>query len=123
MSARIMRWAMLPVAALLVLPAGLVPAGAGTVSGWRISEVLSDPSASFQSMATSGPGNAVTAGTTVSSLVVQQWDGSAWQAVAPPAGFVNLTSASVNVSAAGTSAAAIRGCSRRRARTQPPNTH
>ena len=105
MSARIMRWAMLPVAASLVLAAGLVPAGAGTVSGWRISEVLSDPSASLQSMATSGPGNAVTAGTTVSSLVVQQWDGSAWQAVAPPAGFVNLTSASVNVSAAGTSAA------------------
>src|SRR5215467_13765539 len=104
MSARIVRWATVP-AASLVLAAGLVPAGAGTVSGWRISEVLSDPSASLQSMATSGPGNAVTAGTTVSSLVVQQWDGSAWQAVAPPAGFVNLTSASVNVSAAGTSAA------------------
>jgi hypothetical protein len=41
----------------------------------------------------------------VSSLVAQHWDGSAWQAITPPPGFVNLTSGSVNVSAAGTSSA------------------
>jgi hypothetical protein len=104
MPARIVRWAAVPVAASLVLAGGLVPAGAGTVSGWRISAVLSGPSTLLQSVATSGPGNAVSAGTTASSLVVQQWNGSAWQAITPPAGFVNLTSASVNVSAAGTSA-------------------
>src|SRR5215469_426454 len=105
MSARIMRWVLVPVTASLVLAAGLVPAGAGTVSGWRISEVLSGPSTLLQSMGTSGPGNAVAAGTTVSSLVVQQWNGSSWQAITPPSGFVNLTTASVNVEAAGTSGA------------------
>lgn len=105
MSARIVRWAAVPVAASLVLAAGLVPAGAETVSGWQISEVLNGPSTLLQGMATSGPGNAMAAGTSVSSLVVQQWNGSAWQAITPPSGFVNLTSTSVNVDAAGTSAA------------------
>ena len=104
MSARIVRWAVVPVAASLVLAAGLVPAGAGTASGWQISEVLSGPTTLLQSMATSGPGNAVAAGTDGSSLVVQQWNGSAWQAVTPPSGFMN-TSGSPNVTATGTSAA------------------
>ena len=104
MPARIVRWAAVPVAASLVLAAGLAPAGAGTASGWQISEVLSGPNTLVQGIATSGPGNAVAAGTTVSSLVVQQWNCSAWQAITPPNGFVNLTSASVNVAAAGTSA-------------------
>jgi len=103
--ARVMRWALPPVAAGLALAAGLTPAGAAAGASWQISEVLSDPSAFLQGIAASGPGNAVAAGTTVSSLVVQQWTGSAWQALTPPAGFVNLTSGSVNVSAAGTSAA------------------
>src|SRR6516225_7256993 len=105
MSARIVRWAAVPIVASLVLAAGLVPASAGTGSGWQVSEVLSGPNTYLQDMATSGPGNAVVAGTTASSLVIQQWNGSAWQAITPPAGFVNLTSASVNVAAAGTSAA------------------
>src|SRR5215469_9629424 len=104
MSARIVRWAAVPVVASLVLAAGLVPAGAGTASGWQISEVLSGPTTFLQSMATSGPGNAVAAGTDGSSLVVQQWNGSAWQAITPPSSFVN-SSGSPNVSAAGTSAA------------------
>jgi hypothetical protein len=104
MPACIVRWAAVPVAASLVLVAGLVPAAAGTGSGWQISEVLSGPTTLLQSMATSGPGNAVAAGTNGSSLVVQQWNGSAWQAITPPSSFMN-TSGSPNVSAAGTSAA------------------
>jgi hypothetical protein len=100
-----MRWALPPASVLLALAAGLVPAGAGTVSGWQVAEVLSGPSTGLQGLATSGPDNAVAAGTTVSSLVVQQWDGGTWQALTPPPGFVNLTSGSVNVSAAGTSSA------------------
>jgi hypothetical protein len=104
MPARIVRWAAVPVAASLVLAAGLAPAGAGTGSGWQISEVLSGPSTLLQGMATSGPGNAVAAGTTGLSLVVQQWAGTGWQAVTPPTGFVNLPSGSLNVLAAGTSA-------------------
>ena len=83
MSARIVRWAAVPVAASLVLAVGLASAGAGTGPGWQISEVLSGPSTLLQGMATSGPGNAVAAGTSVSSLVVQQWNGSAWQAITP----------------------------------------
>ncbi len=102
--ARIMRWALPPIAALFALAAGLMPASAVTGSSWQISEVLSDPAAFLQGMATSGPDNAVAAGTTVSSLVVQQWDGSTWQARTPPPGFVNLTSG-VNLSAVGTSSA------------------
>ncbi len=103
MSARLMRWALPPVATSLALAAGLTPAAAGTGPGWHITEVLSGPSTGLQSLATSAPGNAVAAGTTVSSLVVEDWNGSTWQAITPPAGFVNLTSGAVNVAAAGTS--------------------
>jgi hypothetical protein len=120
--ARIMRW-ILPPAAVLLAPAaaGLMPAWAGTASSWQITEVLGGPSTMLQGMATSGPDNAVTAGTTVSSLVVQHWDGSAWQARTPPAGFVSLTSGSVNVSATGTSAAGNTWVFAQKGRTPSPS--
>lgn len=103
MPARLMRWAVPPAVAALALAAGIGPAAAKTGPGWQIIKVLSGQSADLQSLATSGPGNAVAAGTTVSSLVVEHWTGSAWRAIRPPAGFVNLPGGSVNVAAAGTS--------------------
>jgi hypothetical protein len=106
MSARVVRWAVPPAVVVLALAAGLAPAGAGTATGWRITQVLSGSSTDLHNMAASGPDNAVTAGTTTSSLVVQDWDGSTWQPITPPAGFVNVAPGeSVNVEAAGTSAA------------------
>jgi hypothetical protein len=91
-----------PAAALLTLTAGLAPAHAASAPSWRISEVITGTT-DLQALATSGPSNAIAAGTTTSSLVVQQWNGSAWRPITPPPAFVNLPSGGVNVEAAGTS--------------------
>ena len=62
MSARVVRWAVPPAAIVLALATGLAPAGAGTATGWRITQVLSGSSTDLREMATSGPDNAVKIG-------------------------------------------------------------
>jgi hypothetical protein len=104
MSLRLVHRMMCPVAVLAAGLAGMSPAGAVTAPSWQISEVVPRPFTILQGLATSGPDNAVVVGTTTQKLVVQQWNGTAWQAIAPPRQFGHVSNASVNAGPVGTSA-------------------
>jgi hypothetical protein len=76
-----------------------LPAQAVSTPGWRIVEVYGS-SAQYPILegdTATGPDDAWVVGTTGGqSLVVDQWNGTQWQSVAPPAGFTGLTNSSVN---------------------------
>ena len=111
MAHRLLRRGVITAAALALAlassAAAVGPAQAST-PGWRITQVFGAPSYPiFQGLTASGAGNAWIAGTTVQALLAEQWDGSQWQAVPPPAPFDGSVSGdSVNVAAVGSSSAA-----------------
>jgi hypothetical protein len=84
-----------------------VPAAQASSTGWRIVKVYGE-SAQYpllQGDTTSSAEDAWMVGTTTTSLIVDQWNGTRWQSVTPPPGFTGLVNKSVNDGVAGDASA------------------
>jgi len=91
----------------LVVTLGGVPADAASAPGWTINTVFAGPDHPyFPGIAVSGPSNAWLAGSDdLGNLATEQWTGSQWQTVRPPAALTNVPAGDeVTVDALGTSA-------------------
>jgi hypothetical protein len=78
---------LLAAACLAAMPS---PARAASTPGWRIVKVLSNAAGipAMEAMAASGPHDAWASGVTSLSLVIEHWNGSAWQSAAVPGRYV-----------------------------------
>jgi hypothetical protein len=98
MSTRLFRRGLAAAAACSLALAGATAAQAAGTPGWRVVEVYGSSAEypSLQGDTATGPSDAWVAGTTGTSLVIDQWNGTTWDSVPPPAGFTGLTNGGVN---------------------------